>query len=60
MVGLIFIILAFITAIAYCVKLGIEITANDMYEQHKINSSERTYILSWEYLIKKFKDGIQS
>lgn len=57
--GLIFIIIGFLVTLVFGMKIGIEMAANELYEQHRINGSEREYMQSWDYLTDILQNGIQ-
>lgn len=57
--GLIFIIIGFLVTIVLGMKMGVEMSADELYEQHRINGNEREYMQSWDYLTDILQNGIQ-
>lgn len=58
--GLILVIIGFLLTIVFGMRMGVEMTADYLYEQHRINGSEYEYMCSWEYLTDILQNGIQN
>ena len=58
--GLILVIVGFLFAIVFGMKIGVEMTAEYLYDQHRINRSEYGYMCSWNYLTDILKNGIRN
>lgn len=57
--GLILVIIGFLVTIVFGMKMGVEMSADELYEQHRINGSEYGYMKSWNYLTDILRNGIQ-
>lgn len=58
--GLILVIIVFLFAIVFGMKIGVEMTAEYLYDQHRINRSEYSYMCSLEFLTDILKNGIRN
>ena len=57
--GLIIVIIVFLFTIIWGIKLGINIVAEDLYNQHRINTSEYHYMNTWEYVTEMLQKEIR-
>lgn len=57
--GLIIVIIGFLFAIVWGIKMGIDMAAEDLYNQHRINASEYQYMNTWEYVTEMLQKEIR-
>ena len=57
--GLIIVIIGFLLSVIGGIKMGIDMAAEDLYNQHRINASEYQYIKTWEYVTEILQKEIK-
>ena len=57
--GLIIVIIGFLLSVIGGIKMGINMTAEDLYNQHRINASEYQYMNTWEYVTEMLQKEIK-
>lgn len=57
--GLIIVIFGFLISVVWGIRIGINMVADDMYNQHRINASEYQYMNTWEYLTEMLQKEIK-
>ena len=57
--GLIIVIIGFLLSVVWGIKIGITMTAEDLYNQHRINASEYQYMNTWEYITEILQKEIK-
>ena len=57
--GLIIVIIGFLFSIVCGIKMGIVMTADDIYNQHRINASEYQYMNTWGYVTEMLQKEIR-
>ena len=57
--GLIIVIIGFLLSVIGGVKMGITMTAEDLYNQHRINATEYQYMNTWEYVTEMLQKEIR-
>ena len=57
--GLIIVIIGFLLSVIGGIKMGITMTAEDLYNQHRINASEYQYMDTWEYVTEMIQKEIR-
>lgn len=57
--GLIIVIIGFLLSVIGGIKMGIVMTAEDLYNQHRINASEYQYMNTWEYVTEMLQKEIK-
>ena len=57
--GLIIVIIGFLFSIVFGIKMGIVMTADELYNQHRISASEYQYMNSWEYVTEILQKEIR-
>ena len=57
--GLIIVIIGFLLAVVGGIKMGINMAADDLYNQHRINASEYQYMNTWEYVTELLQKEIK-
>lgn len=57
--GLIIVIFGFLFSIVCGIKMGIDMAADDIYNQHRINASEYQYMNTWEYVTEMLQKEIR-
>ena len=57
--GLIVVIIGFLLSVIWGIKMGIDMTAEDLYNQRKINASEYHYMNTWEYVTEILQKEIK-
>ena len=57
--GLIIVIIGFLLSVIGGIKMGIDMAAVDLYNQHRINASEYHYMNTWEYVTEMLQKEIR-
>ena len=57
--GLIIVIIGFLLSVIGGIKMGITMTAEDLYNQHRISASEYQYMNTWEYVTEMLQKEIK-
>ncbi len=57
--GLIIVIIGFLFSVIWGIKMGIDMAAEDLYTQHRINASEYQYMNTWEYVTEMLQKEIR-
>ena len=57
--GLIIVIIGFLLSVIGGIKMGITMTADELYNQHRINASEYQYMNTWEYVTEMLQKEIR-
>ena len=57
--GLIIVIVGFLFSVIWGIKMGIDMAAEDLYNQHRINASEYQYMNTWEYVTEMLQKEIR-
>ena len=57
--GLIIVIIGFLLSVIGGIKMGITMTADELYNQHRINASEHQYMNTWEYVTEMLQQEIR-
>ena len=57
--GLIIVIVGFLLSVIGGIKMGIDMAAEDLYNQHRINASEYHYMNTWEYMTEILQKEIR-
>lgn len=57
--GLIIVIIGFLLSVIGGIKMGIVMTADELYNQHRINASEYQYMNTWEYVTEMLQKEIR-
>ena len=57
--GLIIVIIGFLFSVIGGIKMGIDMAAEDLYNQHRINASEYHYMNTWEYVTEILQKEIR-
>lgn len=57
--GLIIVIIGFLLSVIGGIKMGIDMAADDIYNQHRINASEYQYMNTWEYVTEMLQKEIK-
>jgi hypothetical protein len=57
--GLIIVIIGFLLSVIGGIKMGIVMTADELYDQHRINASEYQYMNTWEYVTEMLQKEIR-
>jgi hypothetical protein len=57
--GLIIVIIGFLFSVIWGIKMGINMAADDLYNQHRINASEYQYMNTWEYVTEMLQKEIR-
>ena len=57
--GLIIVIIGFLISVIWGIRMGIVMVADDLYNQHRINTSEYQYMNTWEYVTEMLQKEIR-
>ena len=57
--GLIIVIIGVLFSIICGIKMGLVMTADDLYNQHRINAFEYQYMNTWEYVTEMLQKEIR-
>jgi hypothetical protein len=57
--GLIIVIFGFLFSVVWGIRIGINMVADDIYDQHRINASEYQYMNTWEYVTEMLQKEIK-
>ena len=57
--GLIIVIIGFLLSVIGGIKMGITMTADELYDQHRISASEYHYMSTWEYMAEILQKEIR-
>lgn len=57
MIGLILIIVVFLTVYIFGIKLGIDYIVTELRALNRISQEEAEYMNSWQYLIDKLREA---
>ena len=57
--GLIIVIIGFLLSVIGGIKMGITMTADELYNQHRISASEYHYMNTWEYITEMLQKEIK-
>ena len=57
--GLIIVIFGFLLSVIGGIKMGIDMAAEDLYNQQRINASEYQYMNTWEYVTEMLQKEIK-
>ena len=56
MIGLILIIVVFLTVSIFSIKLGVDYIVTELRDLNRISQEEAEYMHSWEYLMDKLRE----
>ena len=57
MIGLILIIIIFLTIFVFSIKLGVDYIVTELRALNRISQEEAEYMHSWEYLMDKLRES---
>ena len=57
--GLIIVIIGFLLSVIGGIKMGITMTADELYNQYRISASEYQYMNTWEYVTEMLQKEIR-